>query len=94
MLDEADPEKCPKCGTGDIRRLLSTFRISGARPKSARKEDELPGPDGADPMAGLDGMGDMGGMGGGMDGMEGMGEDGFDGDTTGESAGTEEEGKP
>jgi putative FmdB family regulatory protein len=78
MLDEKNPDKCPKCGAGDLKRLLSTFRIAGAHSKSARKEDEF-GPEADAGMEGLPGMGgmdggDMGDLGGG-DGMDmgGMG---------------------
>jgi len=79
MLSEPDPQACPKCGATELKRLLSTFRITGARSKSARAEDDL----GEAPGAGMDDLGGgMADIGGGDNGMDagGMGDEAGAGD--------------
>jgi len=68
MLNEPDPAACPKCGKSDLKRILSTFRVSGLHKKSADSNDALPDmgggmPNGMD-MGGMDDMAEDAGMGG------------------------------
>ncbi len=61
-INEPNPEVCPKCGKKELKRVLGTFKIAGARSKSAPPADE--GGEGLD--SGLEGAGGFG-AGGGMD---------------------------
>ena len=66
MLSEPDPTACPKCGKSDLKRILSTFRISGAHKKSEGLSGDMPDMPGGMPdsldMGGMDDMGGGAGM--------------------------------
>ena len=74
MLNEPDPATCPKCGKADLKRIMSTFRISGSQKKGSVSGDSMPDlPAGMQDNLDLGGMDDLGGdpgiggdVGGGM----------------------------
>ena len=74
MLNEPNPAKCPKCGGGELKQLLGTFRIAGVRKKSDRDR-------GGEAAAGVQAPGfDDGGLDTGMDDDMGYaGDDDFGG---------------
>lgn len=71
-LKEPNPEACPKCGHKELKQLLGTFRIAGARSKSASADDEF-GDEGGGAGPGDD-------LGGGGEGWDGAGGDDLGGD--------------
>ncbi len=83
-IKDPNPSKCPKCGAGELKQLLSTFRIIGARTKSFSRDQGLPEEDGGPDAGGFgEGMpeGDMGGDLGDDDaGDDPGGEEGMGGD--------------